>query len=129
MTGGLGRIGRYGIVGIGSNLFCYAVFLGLIAASVPAVPASGGVYILGLTISYLLNRSWSFRSRGSHASDLPRFLLAYGIGLVFSLVSMWVLIRWMHPAFAQIVTTLAAALVIYTSLTILKFGGSPHHAD
>ena len=116
------RFGRYGIVGIASNLFCFLVFLGLIAMNVRPVLASGMVYILGLTISYIANRSWSFRSTSGHRQDLPRFLISYGIGLVFSMASMWVLIMGMHPAIAQIITTLLAAVVIYSCLTLFKFG-------
>ena len=118
----LARFGRYGAVGIGSNLFCFLVFLGLIAVDVSPVLASGTVYILGLTISYLVNRSWSFRSTGDHRQDLPRFLISYGIGLIFSMTCIWVLIMWLHPATAQIITTILAAIIIYSCLTLFKFG-------
>ncbi|MFG5384828.1 GtrA family protein [Yoonia sp. R2-816] len=124
------RFGRYGVVGIASNLFCFLVFLGLIAIDIWPVLASGMVYILGLTISYIANRSWSFRSTSDHRQDLPRFLVSYGIGLVFSMASMWVLIMWLHPAVAQIITTVLAAIVIYSCLTVFKFGqGTKHYAD
>lgn len=126
----MARFGRYGLIGIASNAFCYGVFLLLLWLAVPPVAASGMVYLLGLSISYLANRKWSFRSEGTHGQDLPRFLAAYGIGLVFSMSFIWVLIHWMHPAIAQILTTIATAVVIYTCLAVFKFGqGNRPHAE
>ena len=124
------RFGKYGIIGIASNAFCFGVFLGLLWLDISPVLASGMVYILGLSISYVANRKWSFRSTGTHAHDLPRFLVSYGIGLVFSMSCIWVLIHWLHPAFAQVITIFATAVVIFICLSIFKFGqGATHHAD
>ena len=126
----ISRFGRYGIIGIASNVFCFSVFLALIGTGLSPVLASGMVYLLGLSISYVANRKWSFRSDGTHTQDLPRFLLSYGIGLLFSMACIWVLLTWLHPATAQIVTICATAVVIYFCLSVFKFGqGVGTHAD
>jgi putative flippase GtrA len=116
------RLGRFGIVGIGTNISLYLVFLGLIWVNLDPVLASGLCYGLGVVLSYLLNRSWTFASQGSHSRDLPRFLLAYGAGLLITLLSMGMLTRWLNPAHAQLLTIGIAALTIYGSLHVFRFG-------
>lgn len=125
MTGGrseTGRLLRYGLVGLLTNGSIYLLFLALIWAGLHPVLASGLCYGLGVTLSYLLNRRWTFDSQGQHRQDLPRFILAYGIGLLVTLVSMWGLIQIMAPEFAQLVTAGITAGSIYTSLRVLRFG-------
>jgi len=116
------RLMRYIAVGLLANLAGYVLFLVFLIAGMAPVPASGITYVVMVSASYLANRKWAFRSQGSHARDLPRYLLAYGIGLLVALISMYVLSAILHPALAQIVVTGLAAVVIYASLELLRFG-------
>lgn len=117
---------RYGFVGIISNLLVYGVFVALIWNTVPPVWATAMCYTLGLSISYLANRSWSFESSADHRSDLPRFLLAYGVGFVATLVFISVLTLFLRPEIAQIINIGLTAIVIYVALRRLRFGqGAP----
>ncbi|MEM9086081.1 MAG: GtrA family protein [Pseudomonadota bacterium] len=113
---------RYGLVGIASNALVYGVFLALIWSAVPPVWATGMCYGIGLIVSYLANRVWSFESTADHRSDLPRFLLAYGIGFVATLVFMSALVTFLRPELAQIVNIGLTAIAIYASLQALGFG-------
>ncbi|MFV0359657.1 GtrA family protein [Tropicimonas sp.] len=119
---GLGRLGRYGAVGILTNVTLYLLFLLLVRLGLPPVPVSGLCYLLGVTMSYLLNRRWTFVSQASHRQDLPRFLAAYGVGLAVTLLSMTVLLIWTGPALAQFLTIGISAAAIYATLHVLKFG-------
>lgn len=121
---------RYGLVGIISNLMVYCVFVALIWASVPPVWAAAMCYVLGLTVSYLINRRWSFESTASHRSDLLRFLLAYGVGLVATLVFISMLTLVFRPEIAQVINIVLTAVVIYVCLRVLRFGsGGSQDAD
>ncbi len=113
---------RYGVVGAFTNGSIYLLFLVMIWTGLYPVVASGLCYGLGVALSYFLNRRWTFNSQSAHRQDLPRFILAYGIGLLVTLVSMWGLIQVMIPELAQLVTVVVAAMSIYTSLRLLKFG-------
>ena len=73
-------------------------------------------------LSYIGNRAFTFKAATTHRKDMPRFLAAYGIGLFFSMGCIYVLTFWIHPAIGQLITTVLAAVVIYTSLLLLKFG-------
>lgn len=113
---------RYGLVGLGSNLVVYCVFVLLIWGAVPPVWAAALCYVLGLSISYLANRRWSFESTAGHRSDLVRFFMAYGVGLVSTLVFISVLTLFLRPEIAQVINVGLTAIVIYTALRQFRFG-------
>ncbi len=113
---------RYGLVGVASNLAVYSVFVALIWSAVPPVWAAAICYALGLSISYLVNRRWSFESTVSHRSDLLRFLLAYGAGLIATLVFISVLTLFLRPEIAQVINIGLTAVMIYIGLRVLRFG-------
>ena len=86
------------------------------------VVASGLCYVAGVSLSYLVNRRWTFASRTSHSRDLPRFVASYGVGLLVTFLSMTILIRVLSPALAQLLTIGITAMSIYLSLRLLRFG-------
>lgn len=127
MTNGLHHIGqllRYGAAGVAGNVIGYAIFLGFIWSSVDPVVASGLTYIIVLCGNYIVHRKWVFNSEGRHASDVPRYLFAYFLGLVTTMASMKMLSSLMRPELAQIFVILLSAGVIYGSLVVLRFGKS-----
>ncbi|MCB1337295.1 MAG: GtrA family protein [Maritimibacter sp.] len=125
MTGAsvhLSRLGKYGIVGLATNVSLYLVFLLLISGGMPPVLASATCYVLGVAMSYLLNRRWTFASASPHRRDLPRFLLAYLVGLVVTLAAMALLVGPLGAPLAQVLTIGVTALAIYGVLHLLRFG-------
>jgi putative flippase GtrA len=113
---------RYGTVGLLSNASLYVVFVGLIWAGLSAPLTAAVCYGLGLSISYVMNRAWSFESNASHARDLPRFLICYGVGFVATMIFIVILTRWMRPEIAQILNIGLTAIVIYGLLRVTGFG-------
>jgi putative flippase GtrA len=113
---------RYALVGIGSNLAVYLVFVAFVWTGISAVWAAAVCYGVGLSLSYAFNRQWSFESTASHRSDLVRFLFAYGVGLVATLVFISVLTTVLRPEIAQILNIGLTAAVIYACLTLTGFG-------
>lgn len=121
---------RYATVGIVSNVSLYVLFVVLIWAGVPATLNAAVCYALGLILSYVFNRRWSFESTTTHQRDLPRFLLAYGTGFVATMVFITLLTRWMRPEIAQILNVGLTAIVIYLCLRLTGFGkAGQSHAD
>lgn len=121
---------RYTGVGIVSNGLLYVLFVGLIWIGLTPAATAALCYVLGLTLSYFMNRRWSFKSASGHHQDLPRFLMSYGIGFVATMVFIIVLTRWMRPEIAQIVNIGLTAMVIYLCLRLTGFGKQGDaHAD
>lgn len=116
------RFSRYGAVGLATNLSLYMIFILLVRVGVPPVLSAGLCYGLGVAMSYLLNRKWTFASNDGHSRDLPKFMLAYGVGLVSTLLTISLLLRWLPPELAQIINIGMTAIVIYTCLRLLRFG-------
>lgn len=116
------RLMRYGTVGLVANLLGYLFFIVLLSVGLAAVVATGITYVTMVGASYLANRHWTFRSDSSHTRDLPRYLAAYGIGLMVALGSMHMLASHLHPAVAQLLVIGFSALSIYTFLELVGFG-------
>lgn len=120
---------RFGMVGAANNSIVYVLFLVMIWFGVAPVVASGLCYCIAIATGYLANRYWSFEARSAHARDIPRYMAAYLIGLAFAFMSMWVLTKWMPPAYAQLICIVLTAFVVFGSLIIMRFGRDVHHAD
>ena len=116
------RFRRYVITGLGTNGALYLLFLLLIWLRLPPVAASALCYVIGVAASYLINRTWSFSSDRPHSSDAPKFLAAYGAGLAMTVLAMMLLTGPLGPALAQILTIGLAAVPIYSTLELLRFG-------
>lgn len=72
---------RFVVVGGLAAVLDYGSYRLLLLLDVPIDPAKAVGFILGTTLSYLLNRSWTFEAAG-RAHVVGRFLLLYGATLV-----------------------------------------------
>ena len=116
------RFRRYVVTGLGLNGTLYLLFLSMIWLRLPPVAASALCYVIGVAASYLINRAWSFSSDQSHSRDAPKFLAAYGAGLVVTMLTVAVLSNPLGPALAQICAIILAPAAIYSVLELLRFG-------
>lgn len=74
------EIGRYLLVGVVNTAVGYGAIMGLqYGLGTSALAANAGGYAVGWVVSYLLNRSYTFRSNRPHAQSLPAFAVAAGI--------------------------------------------------
>ncbi|HMO29827.1 GtrA family protein [Enterovirga sp.] len=121
---------RYGVVGLATNGGLYLLFVLLVWLGLSAVATAALCYGLGLALSYLLNRRWSFQSTASHRRDLPRFLLSYGVGFIATMIFIALLTRVLRPEIAQFLNIGLTAMVIYLCLRLTRFGHTEGtHAD
>ena len=116
------RFLRYGVIGLLTNFFGYLFFIALLSTGLPAVLTTGITYVSMVGASYVVNRRWTFRSDSSHARDVPRYVIAYGIGFLVSIGSMHALARYLHPEIAQVLVIGLSAVVIYSALELFSFG-------
>jgi putative flippase GtrA len=115
---------RFGIVGLGSNLALYLVFVLLLNFAIQPLWAAAVCYGLGICASYIFNRAWAFESRDMHSEDLPKFLFAHGVGACSTLVVLNALLTFLRPEVAQLINIAVTAIVNYATLLVLGFGGS-----
>jgi putative flippase GtrA len=114
---------RYAIVGLATNASLYVVFLLVLHAGLSPLLSAGLCYGVGVIMSYVLNRRWTFASGDGHRSDLPKFLFAYAMGLLATLLFITLLVRLLPQELAQFVNIGLTALVIYGCLRMVGFGG------
>ena len=113
---------RYVISGTFTNLLGYGFFLVLLFAGVAPLLCTVSSFFFTLAASYIAHRKWTFQSNNSHTRDVPRYLISYLIGLIIAISGMYLLLKIMHPALAQILVIGLAAFFIYVSLEIMRFG-------
>jgi len=63
-------------------------------------------YVFGISVSYILNKNFTFRSENSHSRALPKFLISLGISYVFNLLTLMFCIHVLtiNPYVAQIIS-------------------------
>lgn len=74
----------FGIVGVGSTLFTYFVYIFIDNLLPPSVAYVIG-YIAGIVLNYILNTTYTFKTNYS-VKKLSYFILCHGINLTLSLV-------------------------------------------
>jgi putative flippase GtrA len=87
------RLVRFSIVGLACSL-SYAFFtwaLVHVCSLAPVISSALG-YVLAIPLSFLLQRTFSFRSKGSKRVQAPRFLLVHGFNILVSVAAMHVLV-------------------------------------
>ncbi|QHT63074.1 GtrA family protein [Paenibacillus lycopersici] len=72
MTARLLKFGAVGLLNTGADFLVFAM---LTAAGSPVLTAQAIAYACGMLNSYLLNRSWTFRSSASRTREMPRFIV------------------------------------------------------
>ncbi len=118
----IARFSRFGVVGVLNNLFLYLLFMALTSIGAPPVFGAATCYLIGVLNAYWLNRRWAFSSSNSHSDDLPRFLIAYGLGFLCAVLGIAILINFFTPAIAQAFNIVITALFTYGILSVLGFG-------
>lgn len=86
-------MGKFAVVGLVNNVIGYGAFVLLSVAGMHAITAMTISYALGMAISFVGNRKWTFGHQGKIAGALMRFLgvNAVGYGLNFAILTILVL--------------------------------------
>lgn len=116
----LRQLMRYGVVGLASNGLLYAVYLLLSAGGMGHKLAMTLMYCAGVAMTFVFNRSWTFRSNTAAAATFCRYVMTYAAGYVFNLISLWLLVDVSGLPHRQ---TMAALIIVTAALifTAQKF--------
>jgi putative flippase GtrA len=109
-------IGKFLLVGAANTAVGLVVILGakdLLRAGDVAANICG--YAVGLTVSFLLNRRWTFGFHGEGLASLLRFLTVFAISYTANLVTVLCLIRFtpLNPSWCQVMGVAPYSTLLY----------------
>jgi len=119
------QFARYILVGITNTLVGYGVIFGCmyLAGMSPELSNVAG-YAVGLMVSYVLNRTYTFRSQGQRRTEIVRFLMAFGVAYSLNFLALLLMIHrlHLHEGFSQIVAGAAYVVSAYLMNKYFVFG-------
>jgi putative flippase GtrA len=106
---------RYAMVGLGSNLVCYLIYLGLTRMGVGPKLAMSLLYAAGVLQTFVFNKQWTFEHGGAHSTVFFRYCIAYGLGYLINIGALFVMVDlfgYRHEL-VQIVMILSLAIMLF----------------
>lgn len=106
---------RYCITGVIHNGAGYLLYLLVTWLGAEPKIAMSVLFVIGVAVSFLLNRNWSFADKGSVSGSLTRFVIVYMTGYVLNLAALLVFYdRLGYPhQWVQGLATIAIAVVLF----------------
>lgn len=119
----IGQAGRFGASGVVNTALGVFVIYLLMALGVNYVLANAGGYLVGLVTSFLLNKHWTFRTKGDQAGELIRFLAVFAVAYLVNIaaVACAVEILGWHPFAAQLLGVACYAALSFLGMKFLVF--------
>jgi putative flippase GtrA len=76
---------RFGTIG-GTSVLIYAIAMLVLvqAAGVDIAVATVPAYLLSMVFNYLMQKLWTFRSKASHISSVPKYLFVHAVGIAIN---------------------------------------------
>jgi len=116
---------RFVAVGVSNTVLSWCVYAVLEHVGVHYLLASGLAFALGALNSYVLNRRWTFRSRGRYAPEVVRFAVVQCIGLAVDVLLLGALTEdvGLHHLLAQAIVFPVASGVTFALSRQWAFAG------
>ena len=121
------KLVKFSITGVINTGVDFAVFIILGYIGVPTYLAQAVSYSCGMVNSYIINRSWTFKSKGRFWSkELIKFVASNMMQMLLSIVVMWVFISkvGMVKIVAKACATVIILLIGFSINRIWVFGKS-----
>jgi putative flippase GtrA len=85
-------------------------------------------YAVGLSVSFLLNRAWTFRHSGRMAAAIPRFLAIFALAYASNLLAVLIALRalGMNSYLSQAVGVVPYTLIFYLGSRHFVFPPAGH---
>lgn len=104
---------RFCMVGLANSVVGFGVIAMLLAMGAGDFPANAAGYVVGLILSFALNRTWTFEVRGAvRWTQVGAFLLAFGLSYLANLVTLGLMRRL---GFEQSLIGQGAAMATYSA--------------
>lgn len=117
---GWDQLVKFAFVGISRNTLSYLIYLAITSLGIDPKIVMSFLYIIGTTVSFLVNRRWTFSHEGSLRRSVPRFVLAYLLGYLINLSLLLVFVD--HMGFPhQLVQPVAIVVVALYLFLMLRF--------
>ena len=121
---------KFAVVGIANTLVgLFAIYMckWLLGFSDTLANISG--YIIGLAVSYLLNRGWTFQHSGAALPALARFVLIFALAYLLNLATVLVAIHsfGVNPYLAQAIGIGPYAVLFYLGSRYFAFKPAQKH--
>lgn len=115
MRGFSGSFVRFAIVGLLANAALYAAYLGMTTLGIGPKTAMTIAFVLGVLLTFVLNRAWSFRSRREAGGAFARYVLTYvaGYALNFAALVMLVDVAGYRHELVQALMVVVVAIVMF----------------
>lgn len=83
---------RFAVVGVCSNAALYLAYIGLSLAGMGPKTAMTVTFVLGILVTFALNRNWSFQSTRPAGGALVRYAATYAFGYGVNLLALVLLV-------------------------------------
>ena len=83
---------RFAIVGLLGNFTLYLLYLTATWAGLGPKVAMTSLYALGVLLTFVFNKNWSFGDRGPVPGTLFRYVFVYLLGYVINLTALYLLV-------------------------------------
>lgn len=115
------QLAKYIVVGVANTLLGYAIIFAcmyLLGLSAEISNVIG--YALGLVISYVMHRNFTFNSTQRRTTEVVRFVVVFAVAYLLNLGTLMLLIHHLqvHEAVAQVV---AGVVYVGASFVMQKF--------
>lgn len=110
------QLWRYGLVGLASNGASYLIYLGLTHLGMAPIAAMSATYALGVSLTFVANKAWTFRDRGPLSDAALRYGAVHAAGYLTNLAVLSLCVTtlgWPH-AWVQ-----AGAIVFVAAMVFL----------
>lgn len=114
---------KYGVVGVATNLIGYLVYLAITYMGAGPKITMSFLYAIGIVISFVANRSWSFTDNRGLSDSAKLYLVTYIIGYLINLSIMFVFIDiyGFKHYFVQLAATFVMPFYYFILLKLFVF--------
>jgi len=112
----IGQFSRFLTVGVFNTAIGYAViFFAMVVLALSPELSNVLGYAVGLVFSFVLSKTYTFRSAGKSHVEVLRFLLVFAIAYAANFAVLYVLLRLtaIHPVLCQILAGVAYIVCSY----------------
>jgi len=127
------QLAKYAVLGVTSNAIMFSLYLTITHFGVGHKETATLTYVLGVALSFLLNRKITFNHQGGLGPVMVKYCTAYGIGYVINMIALYVLVDCLHFMHqwvqAGMVFVLAAILFLLQKFWVFKKRNLPIRKD